>query len=83
MNSCLGIGNLGLLLISFRLFDTGNLGFSLFLIVVGRLRLTIFGVIFVDCSIGGRSLSLMHFVSVKNFFDSKDFSFLLGNLDLG
>ena len=75
MNSCLGIGNPGSLLISFHLFDTGNLGFPLFLVVVGRLRLTIFGVIFLDCCVGGKSLSLVHFVSAKNFFDSKDFSF--------
>ena len=40
-------------------FQHWKLGFSLFLIVVGRLRLMIFGVIFPDCCVGRRSQNLV------------------------
>ena len=68
MNLYLGIRKLGSLLISSRPSIIGSLDISLFLVVVGRLPLTTFGVMFLGYCIDGgpQNLVLFFFFFVRN-----------------
>ena len=75
MNLYLGIRKLGSLLISSRPSIIGSLDISLFLVVVGRLPLTTFGVMFLGYCIDGGPQNLVLFFF---FFREKSFDdFLL------
>lgn len=66
MNLYLGIRKLGSLLISSRPSIIGSLDISLFLVVVGRLPLTTFGVMFLGYCIDGGPQNLVLFFFVRN-----------------
>ena len=68
MNLYLGIRKLGSLLISSRPSIIGSLDISLFLVVVGRLPLMTFGVMFLGYCIDGgpQNLVLFFFFFVRN-----------------
>ena len=68
MNFYLGIRKLGSLLISSRPSIIGSLDISLFLVVVGRLPLMTFGVMFLGYCIDGgpQNLVLFFFFFVRN-----------------
>ena len=70
MNLYLGIRKLGSLLISSRPSIIGSLDISLFLVVVGRLPLMTFGVMFLGyCIDGGPQNLVLFFFREKSFDD--------------